>query len=124
VKFTSADQVLDLNSLAYEPYARVTLVFSGRGSPDRSFDAWWYGESKPAPLLLALDQSFGGAPRYVGLGEPDRVLPDGRLEFTYDNRMLPPGRYKVIPWHGAAEKYCKTFTLASGSNSTITVEGG
>jgi hypothetical protein len=124
VNLTPEPQTLDLLTLSYEAYAKVTLVFSGRGSPDSPFDAWWFHDEQPAPLLQALDQSFGGSPRYVSLGEPDRVLPDGRLEFTYDNRMLPPGRYKVIPWHGAVEKYCKTFTLAPGSVSTVVVEGG
>jgi hypothetical protein len=124
VRLSTEPQTLNLNSLAYEPFAQVTLVFKGRGSPDSPFDAWWYGDAKPAPLMLALDQSFGGAPRYVGLGDPDRVMPDGRLEFTYDNRMLPPGRYKVIPWPGAAEKYCKTFTLAPGETSSVVVQGG
>jgi hypothetical protein len=30
----------------------------------------------------------------------------------------------VIPWAGAAERYCTTFTLTSGQTTSVVIQGG
>lgn len=122
---TREEQELRLDKLDYKPFGRVTLTFSGRGSPDSPFDAWWYGENAPRPpVVLALDQVVAGTPRYVHLGSPDQLLPQGRLEFVYKDRQLPPGRYKVIPWPGAEEKWHQTFEVKPAATTQATIQGG
>lgn len=122
---TREEQELRLDKLDYKPFGRVTLTFSGRGSPDSPFDAWWYGENAPRPpVVLALDQVVAATPRYVHLGSPDQLLPQGRLEFVYKDRQLPPGRYKVIPWPGAEEKWQVTFEVKPGASTQAQIQGG
>jgi hypothetical protein len=125
VTLTREEQELRLDKLDYKPFGRVTLTFSGRGSPDSPFDAWWYGESAPRPpVVLALDQVVSATPRYVHLGSPDQLLPQGRLEFVYKDRQLPPGRYKVIPWPGAEERWHQTFEVKPAATTQATIQGG
>ncbi|MCG3184182.1 MAG: hypothetical protein ICCCNLDF_02294 [Planctomycetes bacterium] len=125
VTLTREEQELRLDKLDYKPFGRVTLTFSGRGSPDSPFDAWWYGENAPRPpVVLALDQVVAATPRYVHLGSPDQLLPQGRLEFVYKDRQLPPGRYKVIPWPGAEEKWHQTFEVKPAATTQATIQGG
>jgi hypothetical protein len=125
VTLTREEQELRLDKLDYKPFGRVTLTFSGRGSPDSPFDAWWYGENAPRPpVVLALDQVVAGTPRYVHLSSPDQLLPQGRLEFVYRDRQLPPGRYKVIPWPGAEEKWHQTFEVKPAATTQATIQGG
>lgn len=125
VQLTREEQELRLDKLDYKPFGRVTLTFSGRGSPDSPFDAWWYGENAPRPpVVLALDQVVAATPRYVHLGSPDQLLPQGRLEFVYKDRQLPPGRYKVIPWPGAEEKWHQTFEVKPAATTQATIQGG
>ncbi|MCA8915772.1 MAG: hypothetical protein KDB90_10200 [Planctomycetes bacterium] len=122
---TREQQKLRLDQLTYRAYGQVSLTFKGRGSPDGPFDAWWYDEDglKP-PVVLALEQQVGGSPRYVHLAQPDRLMPNGELAFVYENRLLPPGRYKVIPWRDAAEKWCVTFEVKPGESTSVVVQGG
>ncbi|MCB9895583.1 MAG: hypothetical protein H6839_14135 [Planctomycetes bacterium] len=122
---TRESQKIRLDTLNFRRYGRVSLTFKGRGAPDSPFDPWWFNEEGPEmPLILALDQQIGGMPRYVRLEHPDRYMPDGAMAFVYDNRVLPPGRYKVIPWRGAAEKWCVTFEVKPGEATSVVVQGG
>jgi hypothetical protein len=112
---------LDLWKLACQPAAKLNLSFKGRGSPEAPLDAWWFdGEGPRVVGLIALDD---GA-RPVALPVPSRYMPDGKLEFAFEGLCLPAGRYRVIPWPGAPEKYLREFTLQSGVTTTIVVQGG
>jgi hypothetical protein len=113
--------VIELAKLKYQPYGMVDLVFKGRGSPEQKFDAWWCpGEGPRAPMLLALDRGR----RAVELSWLSEHMPHGRLEFSFRKKLLPPGRYRLIPWPEAPSKYWREFTLKAGESRTVTVQAG
>ncbi|MCA8910697.1 MAG: hypothetical protein KDB82_03245 [Planctomycetes bacterium] len=112
---------IDLRTFEYQFYGELDIEIVGHSGSDTHFDSWWLDDGKgPHPVLLALDQCVQGEPRYVSLGEPGRVMPDGKLGLSYRNRLLPPGRYKVIPWAGAPEKYCPTVEVKPGEHARVT----
>lgn len=115
------DVVLELWKLDYRPCATLDLEFKGRGSPDQNFDAWWFHEGGPrAPRLYALDAA-GKNPRIVYLSGVNDYMPGGRLEFAVRGLVLPPGKYRLVPWDKAPAKYVQDFALQSGQHTTITV---
>ena len=121
IEITGERVVIELANLSYTDAARVDLVFRGRGSPDKNEDAWWFHEYGPRAIrLLALDDYD----RVVVLDWLDSYMPEGRLEFGFRDLVLPPGRYRLIPWPDAPDKYCHEFTLTPGAHSQVTVQGG
>lgn len=113
--------VVELGKLTYAPFATLDLVFKGRGSPEQNEDAWWFPEKGPrAPKLIALDAEQ----RIVDLDYFSEFMPGGRLEFSFRDLLLPPGRYRLIPWPAAPEKNCRVFSLKPGEHSTIVTHGG
>lgn len=121
-------QTVDLDTLSYAPPGRARITCRGRGSPDRSFDAWWFvqdysGDSNPSqPRLIRLGD--GIVPdRVVWLSDPGEFMPEGRLEFTFNESLLP-GRYKFIPWFGAQAKWCRVFEVLPGRQTDVIVQGG
>jgi hypothetical protein len=122
------EQTVDLDTLSYVSPGIARITCRGRGSPDRSFDAWWFAQESSddwypsQPRLIKLGD--GIVPdRIEWLSEPQEVMPKGQLEFTFIRSLLP-GRYKFIPWFGAEAKWCRTFEVLPGRETTVAVQGG
>jgi hypothetical protein len=114
--------LLDLRALSWVAYGRFTLTCE---DPDGSTDAWWSdreGWRKVRIISSDRDQVFGEVE--VELEAVSDWMPEGRMAFTFKNRSLPPGKYKVIPWPDAPAKYCRTFEVQSGQHTEVVVRGG
>jgi hypothetical protein len=118
---------VNLPELEYEVPGTVTIRCRGRGDPANLIDPWWSGvHGHGAQLFALVDLAArpGNLPGGVEIGEPDEVFREGRLEFAYIARQLPPGRYKAIPWEGAAEKDCRVFEVFAGRHTEVVIQGG
>lgn len=123
VDLTPGATTLDLACLDYQAAGRVSFSCCGRGGVAPGEDHWWMSGK---PLLWRVDcpdelvgepprLSDGLAARYVRPGLPPR--------FVVPEIELPPGRYRVIPWEGAPEKFWVTFQVRSGEHTRVAVRG-
>ena len=112
-----------LDALEYQKYAVVDLWFRGRND-SLLRDPWWEPCAEDRlPYMVALDDVILGQPRKLLLiAASDSSTSDG-LEFGYRNRLLRPGRYRLVPWLGAPESACREIVLKPGRNKRIVVEG-
>lgn len=117
-----------LDTLKYEPAGTLNITCRGRGDPGNPVDPWWMGAHGQGPrlyALYALDQGLPGAPRAVAIPGPDAVsTTGGKPEFRYTELLLPPGRYRAVPWRNAPEKYCREFDVRGGETTEVVIQGG
>lgn len=115
---------VEVASLPWRAYGSFTLTCEGCGAPGEKVDTWWADNGAAKYIrILVLDQADFMGPAEVELIEVDEWLPQCRTEFVFRNRFVPPGRYKVIPWPDAPEKYCRTFEVSSGKHVEVRVKG-
>jgi hypothetical protein len=115
----------DVNAWIWEEFGEFTLMCEGRGSPGETLDSWWWSMDGWRNVCVEYQESgLGLGSRQLESEGIDEYMPDGRLEFSFQKQLVPPGRYKVIPWPGAPAKYCGTFEVRSGQHTEVVVKGG
>ncbi|MCC6465050.1 MAG: carboxypeptidase regulatory-like domain-containing protein, partial [Planctomycetes bacterium] len=118
---------LDLSKLAYEATGTVTITCRGRGDPGAPVDPWWSELHYQGAALYALRPLHEDGLQSVSIWLPESdyiSTAGGSPEFRYTNLSLPPGRYRAVPWQGAAEQYCREFTVKPGEHTSVVIEGG
>ncbi|MBK8207366.1 MAG: hypothetical protein IPK87_11355 [Planctomycetes bacterium] len=112
---------LELGDLSYTECGTVTFTVSGRGGVSPGEDKWWFNGEEPS---LGRIESLG-TPRFAWRAWPGwlDVQPGLTQKFVYSNCQLPPGRYRVIPWEGAPEKFWVTFQVRAGEHTRVNVRG-
>ncbi len=113
-----------VSELPWVTAATLTLTCQGYGDPGNPVDPWWMPASKLGPRVAYFAIRIGTRWWPVDLQGTDEVCPGGRIEFAYKQRALPPGTYRVVPWPGAAEKYCREFELKPGQHLEVTIKTG
>jgi hypothetical protein len=113
-----------MSELPWVTAATVTLTCQGYGDPGNPVDPWWMPASKLGPRVAYFAIRIGTRWWPVDLQGADEICPGGRIEFAYKDRPLPPGNYRVVPWPGAAEKYCREFELKAGQHLDVTIKTG
>ena len=105
----------------------VSITCRGRGDPGAPVDPWWMDAHPQEPKLYSLVRlgDDGTPDQPVSLCRPDAFEFVGTTqEFRYTNLALPPGRYRAVPWRGAAEAYCREFTVKPDEHTNVVIEGG
>lgn len=116
--------VVKVSGLPWVTAATLTLTCQGYGDPGNPVDPWWMPASRLGPRIASISIKDGNRWWPVDLQSPDEICPGGRIEFAYKDRPLPPGTYRVVPWPGAAEKYCREFELKPGQHLQVTIKTG
>lgn len=119
---TNTEHELNLSRLPYVAAPTLTLTCQGPGDPGNTIDPWWMPANVNGPGIASISLRHENRWVPVLLPGPDTLCPGGRVEFSYSARPMPPGTYRVVPWQGAADKYCREFTLEPGKHTTIVIK--
>jgi hypothetical protein len=121
-----AGEILNVNltTLTFEAPGWLSIRCKGPGDTHTAATSWWslLGQGPRVHRLTALDHAPGGIPTEVMLEAPDELLPEGRLEFAYNRRCIPPGRYRIVPWPGAPERQYRTVKIMPGQHVPIVID--
>lgn len=114
---------LALADLLYQDTGSVSITCYGRGGAAAGEDHWWMGGNPGVWRLECLDQLIAGSPRWITGLDASSVQAGLPARFVVAGVELPPGRYRVIPWEGAPEKFWVTFQVRAGEHTHVTVRG-
>jgi hypothetical protein len=114
--FTLTDEPLEFDprKLEWHPMAQVNFEFRGGDDKGGAQSAWWspFHEYR-GPYLRALGHD-GEAP-YIPLGAPSDIRIRGGMKLLFPDRLLAPGRYRVVPWYGAPDSECVEIKVTAGA---------
>ena len=129
VHIGSTPAQVDLSGLTYRPAGRLIVHLAGRGTVSPGIDSWWQASDYvpfASPVLQYLDQGPPGHPPIIPFSRPeDAAQPaGGQPLLVYRPRLLPPGRYRLLPWLGAPGALAREFEIKPGQTTTIVLKGG
>lgn len=127
VSVDHTEREVNLTTLSFQVAGTVIVKLQGRGTTEAELDPWWEAGDEVdyrSPVLLWLDATLGAAPPGLFLGEPDQYEHGTPPRLVYEPLLLPPGRYRLLPWFDAPARLARDFEVKPGQTVEVVVTGG